>query len=132
MSPLGDICRANDILFHSYADDSQNYLGFQPKQNKSKEKCKHQLETRITQIRKWMKANLLKLNDSKTEFLVAGTKCDLDLTGEINIKVGEDTIKRLESVQSLGIFWDSEIKNTIHFNKLTSTLYLTIKNISKF
>ena len=45
-----------------------------------------------------MKANLLKLNDSKTEFLVAGTKCNLDLTGEINIKVGEDTIKRSESV----------------------------------
>ena len=131
MSPLGDICRANDILFHSYADDSQNYLSFQPKQIKSKEKCKHQLETCIAQIRKWMKANLLKLNDSKTEFLVAGTKHNLDLTGEINIKVGEDTIKRSESVRNLGIFWDSELKNIIHFNKLTSTLYLTIKNISK-
>ena len=52
MSPLGDICRTNDILFHSYADDSQNYLSIQPKQNKSKEKCKHQLETCIAQIRK--------------------------------------------------------------------------------
>ena len=96
-----------------------------------KEKCKHQLETCITQIRKWMKANLHKVNNSKTEFLVAGTKCNLDLTGEINIKVGEETIKRSESVWNLGIFLDSELKNTIHFNKLTSTLYLTIKNISK-
>ena len=78
-----------------------------------------------------MKANLPKLNNSKTEFLVAGTKHNLDLIGEINIKVGEDTIERSESVQNLGVFWDSELKNTIHFNKLTSTLYLTIKNISK-
>ena len=45
-----------------------------------------------------MKANLLKLNNSKTEFLVAGTKHNLNLTGEINIEVGEDTIKRSESV----------------------------------
>ena len=104
---------------------------FQPKQNKSKEKCKHQLETCIAQIRKWIKANLLKLNDSKTEFLVAGTKCNLYLTGEINIKVGEDTIERSESVQNMGVFWDSELKNTIHFYKLASALYLTIKNISK-
>ena len=36
MHPQGDICRGNDILFHSYANDSQNYLSFQPKQNKSK------------------------------------------------------------------------------------------------
>ena len=103
MSPLGDICRANDILFHSYADNSQNYLSFQPKQNKFKEECKHQLETCMAEIRKCMKANLLKLNDSKTEFPVAGTKHNLDLTGEINIKVGEDTIRvSLKSGHLLG------------------------------
>ena len=45
-----------------------------------------------------MKVNLLKLNDSKTEFLVAGTKHNLDLIGAINIKVGEDTIEWSESV----------------------------------
>ena len=29
-SPLGDLCRKHDMLFHGYADDQQNYFAFYP------------------------------------------------------------------------------------------------------
>ena len=30
VSSIGDICRKHQITFHSYADNTQNYLGFKP------------------------------------------------------------------------------------------------------
>ena len=47
------------------------------------------------------------------------------------ITIGTDKIKLANSVRNLGIHWDSKMKNTIHCNKLSLSLYVTIKNITK-
>ena len=39
MSPLGDLCQAHGLTFHGYADDSQNYLFFQPSVKGSRQQC---------------------------------------------------------------------------------------------
>ena len=41
----------------------------------------------------WMMTNLLKLNDSKTEFLIVGTRQQLKLAGELSIQIGNDIIR---------------------------------------
>ena len=38
-TPLGDICRAHDILFHLYADDQQVYLSFKPTNKNAQSQC---------------------------------------------------------------------------------------------
>ena len=38
-SPLGDICRSHNIMFHSYTDDQQNYMSFSPAIQGSKDHC---------------------------------------------------------------------------------------------
>ena len=58
-----------------------------------------------------MKINLLKLNDSKTEFLSIGTKHQTSLTGEITIHIGDDIIMPSTNAQNLRYFCDSEFKN---------------------
>ena len=40
-----------------------------------------------------MKTNLLKLIDSKTEFLIVGTRQQLELAGELSIQFGNDIIR---------------------------------------
>ena len=65
--PLGAILRHHNIGNHIYADDRQVYVSF---------KCKDPLELLtklnmcISDIRVWMIKNKLKINDSKTEFII--------------------------------------------------------------
>ena len=67
-SPLGDICQWHHINFHCYTDDQQIYPSFQLSSLDSSETCLTSLHNCITDIRLWIKTNLLKLNDSKTKF----------------------------------------------------------------
>ena len=129
VNPIGDICRKHHITFHSHADDTQNYLGFKP-QKDAATNCLSNLENCTGDIRSLMKSNLLKLNDDKSEFLVLGTRKNLETAGNFSLKIGNNIIQQSECIINLGMFWDKEIKGTTHFNKLTSSLYSAIRNIA--
>ena len=65
--PLADMVRIHDVNLHLYADDTQLYIGVNlPEADIAKEK----LEVCVGEIRKWMAANILKLNGGKTEYMV--------------------------------------------------------------
>ena len=69
-TPLGELIRRHGLTFHLYADDTQLYLTLKPSEPSSINNIIYQLENCIEDIRAWMKLNLLKLNDDKTEMLV--------------------------------------------------------------
>ena len=48
--PLGDICHKHNICFHSYADDQQVYLSFDPSFQGDEELCVKSLEACIHDI----------------------------------------------------------------------------------
>ena len=75
--------------------------------------------------------NFLKLNESKTEFIIFGMRQQLNKVGTINIKIGEDTIQNVTSVRNLGLHFDEELKHSTHVNKLTSISFNMIHNISR-
>ena len=87
-NPLGDICKKHGVDYHCYVDDIQNYLSFKPNVKGNQEECIKTLELCIAEIRQWMQTNLLKLNDEKTEFMLMGTKQQLNKITDINIKIG--------------------------------------------
>ena len=78
-----------------------------------------------------MITNFLKLNNSKTAFIVFRVKQQLCKVDNIEIKIGEDIIQNVPSVRNLGMHFNSELKHTAHINKLTSTSYHTLHNISR-
>ena len=133
ISPLGDICRNHGVDYHNYANDQQLYLSFSPAIDGDKERCLRNLQDCIHDIRHWMKTNLLKLNDNKTEFIMFGSKINLQKADNKNttVQIGNDHIICVDSVSDLGYVMDNELKSTIHINKLTSILFITIRKIAK-
>ena len=78
-----------------------------------------------------MQVNFLKLNEYKTEFILFGTKQQLNKVGTVNIRIGEDVIQNVASVRNLGLHFDEELKHSFHVNKLTSISFNMIHNISR-
>ena len=67
--PLAAIMRKHGILYHLYADDTQLYLEFSLSDTTSRDNDIPRLELCIKEIRTWMRLNMLKPNDDKTELL---------------------------------------------------------------
>ena len=78
-----------------------------------------------------MKVKSLELNDAKTEFLVLGTQQQLNKITDINIRIGQNIIEPTDFIRNLGTYFDSKWKGTSHVNKLSSTIYRSIKGIAR-
>ena len=117
-------------ISNSYADDQQLYLSFKPAAQMSQQVHTERMEICKYKVRKWMRTNLLKLNDSKTEFILLGTNQQIKLVQDISIKIGDDVIHPVQSIRNLGFWYDSDMKNTSHINKLVSTSFINLCNIS--
>ena len=64
-----EIATKHGICIHLYADDTQLYV---PCDREDVESAMSRMEACIEEIHQWMHTNLLKLNNSKTEFLTRG------------------------------------------------------------
>ena len=120
------------VLYHAYADDKQIYLSFKPgptRMQSPQDDCILQIEECIEEIRNWMTINMLKLNDDKTEFIIFRTHQQLKKMDHITIGIGNKNIVPIEYVRNLGFFMDKFLKNTMHINKLSSSLCYQLKNI---
>ena len=73
IKPIGEIIRRHGIRFHIYADDTQIYCTFNPKDPESIQSALSKLSSCIQDLKLWMTQNMLKLNDTKTEFLIAAS-----------------------------------------------------------
>ena len=86
---------------HTYADDTQIYHSFRPDTLLSQDAALKSIENCVADIRAWMLSNRLLINDSKTEFIIIGSKQQLSKININEIRVGESTIEPVEVVQTL-------------------------------
>ena len=77
--------------------------------------CIRKLELCLADVRYWMQVNFLKLNESKTEFIIFDTRQYLNKVGTINIMMGDDMIQNVPSVtlfnlgQALVLSWKQRL-----------------------
>jgi hypothetical protein len=106
-APVGDIFRKHGIDFGIYADDTQAYLPFTPNDI---ETALARLESCLEEVRHWMAHNWLKLNDSKTEFIIFGDKGTVSRFHGTTLTLGECFISQSHSVKNIGAQMDSDFK----------------------
>ena len=121
--PLGEICKKSD---------TQVYLSFKPIFPPNQSSCICNVETCIAEKQKWMRMNLLKLNDDKPEFILTGTCQQLDEIRGPKVYIGTSMIYPVKSVWNLGFDQDSELKNTPQINKLCSTIAQQLRKFARF
>ena len=126
--PIGAIFRKHNVPFHIYADDTQSYLAFGIDEEKI---SLDRLEACLTEIRQWMAANWLKLNDSKTEFIIFGSKNNLSQISTQKVTVGDEEIGMSDSVRSIGAVLDNTLGLDKQIAATCKTAWYHLHEISK-
>ena len=127
-SPVGRICEKHIVSYHFYADDSQLYVTFNPK---DEEEAKKRLESCISEIRDWMRTNFLKLNDSKTEFLIIGSSNQLQQLSYKSIKIGDENINSSSTARNIGAIFDDKLTLKDHVHSVCKACYLHLRHLGK-
>jgi len=107
--PIQHIVERYGILRHGYADDTQLYCRLSMTDTDERKRQLENMENCLVAIRHWMLTNKLKLNEEKTEALVAVRKSHLDKVKDISVRVGNAVIKPKNVVKNLGALFDTEM-----------------------
>ena len=92
--PLRAIIRRYGLCYHFYADDAQT-------------DSLELIERYLTDIEKWMRVNMLKLNSEKTEVVLFTSKHNYMQIENVTVCVGDTDITSVNSVKNLGVIFDS-------------------------
>ena len=128
-SPLIDLIEKHSIAASGYADDHQLSQPFDPSSEGAEVKAIASMESCIADVKDWMLRHKLKINDSKTEYILIGTKPMLSKVQRTDIKVGEDVISASKSVKNLGVLFDENLSIHPHVTKICKTAYFHLHNI---
>ena len=99
MDPLEDIITRHGLSSVIYADDCQLYISCDSRVDSS---CVARIESCADEIRCWMRANTLALNDSKTEILWFSSRFKDSSLWDIKTEVGDVCILASNTVRYLG------------------------------
>ena len=104
MTPVEDIITGHGLSTVIYADDTQLYIACDSRDDNS---VIPRIEACVDEIRDWMQANLLALNDAKTEIVrfISRTKRSGAVAGDV--RVGEASVSPVSGVRDLGVMVDS-------------------------
>ena len=130
VQPIGDIIRAHGLFYHQYADDLQLYCHFALNRQALAEAV-NQIEKCVDELKDWMTANLLSMNDSKTQYLPIVPKSAARLLDGINvIRIGDNTVTAATTVRNLGVHFDLHLDMNSQTSHVISACSYHLRNIN--
>ena len=110
----------NILNCHIYADDTQLYIKFDLSDSSI---ALEKINLCISDIRSWMIKNKLKINDSKTVFLV------LTSSFFATVNVCSTEINPSLSARNLRVIFDGHLNLESHINTVCRSAYFHLRNI---
>ena len=130
VSDIGDAIKRG--RYHLYADDTQLYYTCKVEDaNKTIALINKDLEN----ISNYSKRNCLKLNATKSKFIIIGSRPNLKKLKSIEldpIKLGTEIIEREHAVKNLGIIFDETMSWSKHVNHITAKAYGKLRQAFRF
>ena len=111
---------------HTYADDTQLYLSFK---TTSQQNAVNTIKDCISDVRAWMVSNRLMINESKTEFLIIGSRQQLTKINVEGVTVADAMITPVTSVRNLGVWFDQHMTMNDHIGKVCSKAFYSLYNL---
>ena len=118
LGPLLFTIFANDLSLHApdahvtqYADDTQVLIS---DVKRSLPTLIQRMESTLSSLASWFHAHGLKLNTSKTEILLLGTRQNTRDLSPVSVRVGGGTIRESPCVKNLGVLFDRHLSWDAH------------------
>ena len=128
VSKLFEVIKKYLPISHAYADNALPYLSFNADSACSQNDAVEAMKQCIQAVRSWMIKGKLHLIDSKTEFMIIGTRKQLAKVNIDGLSVGESSIVPVTSVSYLGSWFDQNLSMIPHINKICKAALFHIYN----
>ena len=122
--PIGEICKRHNMLYHGYADDTQSYLVINPKDNWA---CVvPRLEACLSDISSWMRLNMLKINQDKTELIIFAPKHQANDLSDCKLLFDKTIVRESAFVKNLGAYFDKTLSMDKQANAISKSCFFPI------
>lgn len=125
---LEKIAQKYGFTVHLYADDTQIYFSFDPKED-SKQQLSS-LQDCFTEIRCWMTKNYLKLNSNKTEIMEFHSPYTSSKLIE-TFKLENCEIIPSTKAKNLGFMFDEHLNLNDQISSISKTCYINLRNLNR-
>ena len=123
------------INLHGFADDHIIKKDFLASKCNEEDNMIHQLQDCCMGVKKWMDQKRLKMNSDKTEFILIGSRQQLQKCHSKQININSENITKSEAIKYLGAWIDSNFSFKKHITercKMAKWNLHKLKNIRKF
>ena len=123
------------IDLHGFADDHVMKKDFLASKCNEEDNTIHQLQDCCMGVKNWMDHNRLKMNSDKTEFILIGSRQQLQKCHSKQININSENIAKSETIKYLGAWIDSNLSFKKHITercKMAMWNLQKLKHIRKF
>ena len=122
IKPMSAFSDSHSIIHHSFADDIQLQMSAPPD---GISELLHSMQSYISDVKAWATANMLKLNDNKTELMLVTSKRTKHLHNlPTSITIGNSQVTFKQSVRNVGFTLHCHLTMNAHFSNIARTTNL--------
>ena len=129
VTPLASILKLHGMTYHLYADDTQLSQEFSLSDNTSPEIAIRKMERCVISTRQWMKTNMLKLNDDKTQIIIIRPKSAHQHHLPESVRIGNTNVTPNTHARNVGVTFHCNMSLERYVTNISRTAYYHLHSI---